>query len=676
MDTNSNLRDNGMNTPNATETVTPVLRTPPMCPTYPQPRQKKSKKEIPFHKKDKVFMGLFILAATLTVFFGLFGGFSLGLTVSVWVLTLITAIYLKDNGDFSVLSVSALVGTLISSLSFTFYGFFNDFSSLLAALLTIVCYTVFAVSMCDGEIFDSIKGFIKYAFVSIVSPYLNIAVPIKNSVSKDKDKRKSAIQVFAAILVSVPVLCVVIPLLVSSDAAFEGLISLAAEKIGMTLLKLFITLLLSALLTAFIVTNRFDMFDRNGIALGKPQRPLKSLFAVTFLSLLSAVYLAFLFSQLAYFVNSFKGLLPEGFTFADYARRGFFETETVAFINLAIIVLLMSLTKRNEQGGLPVPVKILMTFISVFSIFFVATAFAKMAMYIKTYGLTSLRLFTSVFMVATCAFIIAFIVRIYNIDANTVKYAISFSLVIFSLLSAVGIERTIASYNVNAYLSGKHTKIDLEYLYNLGESAIPYIAKLTDCPDSEVSSRAEICMEPFFYSRHNKISVGEDEYKIKNGLLVREYHKDYRFNLNAYRISKMYEKEKIKYKEKGRILYPFSQEWEPYIPLGYYDSTEDANYAIENSTEYTEYAEYNYNDDISDKLNGYTLVGEHIDEVSLYNDEFAKVSGKEALSCISPDDYYVITAAFNQNEEYSLEDFCLYIYDTQSKTLYSLQFEK
>lgn len=669
MDTNSNLPNNGMNTP---ETANPVLRTPPMCPTYPQYSNRKSKKEIPFQKKDKVFMGLFILAAAMTVFFGLFGGFSLGLTISVWVLTLITAVYLKNNGDFSVLSVSALAGTLISSLSFTFYGFYGT-NSFLAAALTLICYTVFAVSMCDGEIFDSVRGLLKYAFVSAVSPYVNIAVPIKNSVSKDKEKRKSAIQVFAAILISVPVLCVVIALLVSSDAAFEGLMSFAVGKIGMTFLKLFVTLLISVLLTAFIVTNKFDMFDKNSIYLSKPSRPLKSLFAVTFLSLLSAVYLAFLFSQLAYFVNSFKGLLPEGYTFADYARRGFFETETVAFINLAITVLLMFLTKRNEKGELPVAVKVLMTFVSAFSIFFVATAFAKMAMYIKTYGLTSLRLFTSVFMVATCAFIVAFIVRIYNIDANTVKYAISFSLVIFSLLSAVGLERTIASYNVNAYLSGGHTEIDMEYLYNLGESAVPYIAKLTDCPDRQISNQAEVCIHSFFYSRYNEISVGGDEYKPQNGVLTRECHKDYRFNLNAYRISKTYENEKIEYKAGDHYMYPFSYDWDSPVPWGYYDSVEDINYAAENSTGYIE---YRYNRDVSEDLKGYMLVGENNDEVSQYNDEFAKVYGKESLSCISPDDYYMIKAAFSSIEDYSLDDFCLYIYDTQTNTLYYMLYEK
>lgn len=580
MNTDNSTVNNSVNT---SETVRPVLQTPsvpPMPPVYTQYRPKNLKTEIAFQKKDKVFMGLFIFAAAVTVFFGLFGGFSIGLTVSVWALTLITAIYLKDNGDFSVLSVSALAGTLISSLSFTFYGL-NGANAFLASVLTLICYTVFAVSMCDGEIFDSFKGFLKYAFVSAMSPYLSIAVPIKSIVGKDKDKRKSVIQAFAAILVSVPILGVVIALLVSSDAAFEGLMSFVAGKIGMTVLKLLITLLLSDLLTAFIVTNRFDMFDRNLISLGKPQRPLKSMFTATFLSMLSAVYLAFLFSQLAYFVNSFKGLLPEGFTFADYARRGFFETETVAFINLAIIILLMRFTKRNEKGELPVFVKALMTFIAAFSIFFIATAVAKMAMYIKTYGLTSLRIFTTVFMVATCAFIVAFIVRIYDINANTLKYAIAFSLVIFSLLTAVGLERTVASYNVNAYLSGKHASIDLEYLYGLGDTAIPYIAKLKDCSDEKISNQAKACIQSFFYWKLNDTVVGGD-YKAENGLMTRTYHKDWRFSLNAYFISKMYENEKIKYDESDRYIYPFWQDGDYYIPSGYYNGEENETEVFDN----------------------------------------------------------------------------------------------
>lgn len=529
---------------------------------YPPARVKKPKKEITFQRKDKIFMCSFLISAALTVFFGLFGNFAVGLTVSVWLLAVITAVYLKDNGKLSVLSVSALFGTLLSSLTFTLYGF-TGVNSLLAAFLTLVCYVTFAISMCDKTIFDNFSGILKFTFISALSPYANIAVPIKNSVSKDKEKRKSVIEVFAAILVAVPILCVIIPLLISSDAAFSGLMSYVAETIGMTVLKLCLTVLLAALIMSFAVTNKFNLFDNQITSGGETKRPFKSPFTVTLLSLISVIYLSFLFSQLAYFVNSFKGLLPEGFTFSDYARKGFFEAEAIAFINLAIIVILMWLTKRTEKETLPTAVKVLMTFMSAFSVFFIATAICKMAMYIKTYGLTSLRLFTSVFMLATVAFIVAFIVRIYKINANTVKYAIAFSLAVFSILTVFGIERTVASYNVNAYLSGRHENIDIEYLYDLGDSAIPYLAKLTECDDNGVAKQAKNCMEYFFYLRtYYGDTLDSDEYVVENTVAARKYRKDYRFTVLAMQISKALEQSKIEYDSTKSYDYPFAYYYE------------------------------------------------------------------------------------------------------------------
>ena len=57
----------------------------------------------------------------------------------------------------------------------------------------------------------------------------------------------------------------------------------------------------------------------------------------TFLAVLSAVYLLYLFSQSAYFFSAFRGLLPEEFTVAEYARRGFFEMSVIAVINFIVV---------------------------------------------------------------------------------------------------------------------------------------------------------------------------------------------------------------------------------------------------------------------------------------------------------------------------------------------------
>lgn len=515
--------------------------SPVQAPYYPYSSAiKKRKKEVSFEKKDKIFMLLFVLASALIAFVGVHS-YAVGLTVSIWALTGITAFYLFDNGDFTLVSACSLAGTLISSLSFTLYGP-NGNNEFLAVILTVICYAVFSVSLCDWEVFDSIKGFNKLLKLTLFMPCANIAVPVKAFVGQEKEKRKSAVQIFAALLVSIPLLCVIIPLLINSDAAFEGLINYAVEKIGIIILNLFMTLLIAFPVMSFAVTNRHDAYTNGNPTASKPKRPLKNSFTVTLLIAISLVYLSYIFSQLAYFVNSFKGILPAGFTFSDYARRGFFESETVAFINLTVTVLLMYFTVRNEEEKLSLPVKIFMCFVSLFSVFLISTAIAKMLMYIQTYGLTCLRLFTSVFMLSTCAFILAVSVKIFNPNLKTVKYAVSFTLVAFSLLSLAGMERTVAQYNVNAYLTGKHESIDIEYLYELGDTAVPYIAKLRESEDENTAKEADEALRYIVYISPLYFNTNKD-------IIIAEYDKDYHFNLTAYKFSEVISKAEFKKSE-------------------------------------------------------------------------------------------------------------------------------
>ena len=90
--------------------------------------------------------------------------------------------------------------------------------------------------------------------------------------------------------------------------------------------------------------------------------------------------------------------LPKDFTVAEYARRGFFEMCAIVAINLGLIVLAAGLC-RKEQGRVPGPVKGLALFLCVFSLILVATALSKMVLYMGSFGLTRLRVLTSVFMV-------------------------------------------------------------------------------------------------------------------------------------------------------------------------------------------------------------------------------------------------------------------------------------
>ena len=468
----------------------PVLNNPYISP-YGKPIQPKPQKTIELETVDYIFFGVFAVLSLCIVFFGLFGGMAIGFSISAIALVVALAVYMLKNGDFTFISVSSLVLAIASSLVFSLYAG-DQLSRFIAFVIFFSSTVLCAVSMVDDTVADTIDGVIKVVRSIIITPFENLLLPIRALLKNDKNK--TAIQIGGAILAAIPVLIVVIPLLVSADAAFEGLVGKIAESLGMTILKLIISVALLGFILSFALSCKYELNETNSKPINfEKARTLKSPFAVTFLGMIALVYLVYMFSQTAYFFSAFSGILPTGyeFTIAEYARRGFFETEAIAFINLLLMGGILWKSVRRENGKLNPILKGIMTFISVFTILFIITALSKMVMYIGEYGLTVLRLFTSVFMIATAVVIIAFIMRVFNPELDTMKYAFVISLSLFTVLCLCGIDRTVASYNVNAYLNGKLATVDVDTIYHLSDSAIPYLAKLTDCEDETIRTKAE-----------------------------------------------------------------------------------------------------------------------------------------------------------------------------------------
>lgn len=503
----------------------------------------KEQKKIELEKVDYVFFGIFASLAICTVFFGFFSGMAIGFTVSSIALVVALAVYMFKNGEFTFVSIASLVLAITSSLTFTLYAV-DPLSRLLAFVIYFSSTTMCAVSTVDETVMDTVEGIIKYIRSVVISPFRNFLLPLKSLLKNDKNK--TAIQVGTAFLATIPVLIVVIPLLTSADAAFEGLVYKIAESLGLTILKLILSVVLTGFLLSFAVSCKYELNETKSKPIDfEKARTLKSPFAVTFLGMIAFVYLVYMFSQTAYFFSAFSGILPEGyeFSFAEYARRGFFETEAIAFINLVLMGGIQWKAVRRGNGELNPILKGIMTFISIFTILFIITALSKMVMYIGEYGLTVLRLFTSVFMVATAVLIVAFIIRVFNAELKTMKYAVVISLSLFTLLCLCGVDRTVAQYNVNAYLSGMHESIDLYTLEDLTESSIPYIYKLTVCGDKtiEKESKRIIYMIYDWYVDDGIVTYDEAETKTYSA----DYKANCSFTLSEYFATKYFNKAEI-----------------------------------------------------------------------------------------------------------------------------------
>ena len=239
--------------------------------------------------------------------------------------------------------------------------------------------------------------------------------------------------------------------------------------------------------------------------------------AVTLSSVLAAVYFVYLLSQSAYFFSGFSGILPKGYAFtpADYARRGFFELCGVCGINFVTVSVIFNFTKRGENAAAPLSVRIMSTVICIFSLIFAATAISKMIMYIGFFGLTRLRLMTSIFMAALALLFIIITVSMYAKRFPAMKCVIICFAAIGLITGFCDIDRTVASYNVNAFTSGVLKELDIDYLGELSDSVVPYIAQLTKSDNESVRDAAYHALyeraERLFEMNGDKISLKTDD---------------------------------------------------------------------------------------------------------------------------------------------------------------------
>ncbi len=456
------------------------------------------------------------------------------------------AIYIKGKGRISAVGVFYIITALASSLTFAFWQT-DTYSQFLAFVIYLTSCVLFTTEMAEEKLIDSFKGILKILYMAFLAPFEHIAVPFRSLFKSEK--KKIYFQIVIGLVASIPVLCVIIPLLMSSDLAFSGLIKLIGRTFGTTLLKTIFALAMFVFLLSYALVCKFKLKkDMKVNVKGESMRRVPSVPTITFLVIISIAYIVYMFSQLAYFFSAFKGILPEGmhFTLAEYARRGFFETEAIAVINLLIILLTLAFTKRKKQEKIDGAVKGFLTFIDIFSILFIITAISKMIMYVKNYDLTVSRLEVFAFMLITIVFLLAFITKIFNLKVKSIKVAFALSSLFLTVVCLMGIVNTVARYNTNAFLSGQRESIDVSYLSDLGVEAVPSLAKLRASDDKRTSDRA-------FYHL-NKILVTEnylDKYNAEDGnsYIDAKCHKNWRFTMASYLAKKALSENKVEYKK-------------------------------------------------------------------------------------------------------------------------------
>ena len=309
------------------------------------------------------------------------------------------------------------------------------------------------------------------------------------------------------LVIMLPLLAIVMRLLIKADAAFENLMKDIPEiNMGETVVTvIFGVALFFILYTRVVALAKKEKDEPAAVGSGKG---LNKITMNTTLIGLCLVYALYLVSQLAYFVSGFAGIVPEDYTPAEYARRGFFEMAWLCAINMGLIVLAVTLV-RKSAGRAPLSTRLLCLFLGLVTLFMVAAASAKMLTYIDSYGLTRLRVMTQLIIIFFGLMAVTVSVSLFLKKPRYMPVLLIGALLIGGSAFWVDVDTLVAAYNVNAYQTGILKTVDVDYLEDLGSGAIPYIAKLTNDKDPEVAKAARRAVR---YS----ISYGWDDFRDWN----------------------------------------------------------------------------------------------------------------------------------------------------------------
>ena len=192
-----------------------------------------------------------------------------------------------------------------------------------------------------------------------------------------------------------------------------------------------------------------------------------------------AVYGIFFFTQIQFYFSAFFGVLPDGHIVSEYARSGFFELCAVAAVNAALLLGISLFLRRREDGRSPL-CRVLSVLFAVVTLLLIAIALSKMALYIRSFGLTRLRVYATWLMILMAGMFLAVLVRQFFRKGNLVLVFLVLFAVLFSGLCLSNPDGWIARYNTEIYLSGQTSIIDVDELEEIGSSAVPSLLRLAE----------------------------------------------------------------------------------------------------------------------------------------------------------------------------------------------------
>jgi len=228
----------------------------------------------------------------------------------------------------------------------------------------------------------------------------------------NKPNGNKTLNIVFGLLIGIPIGLLILSLLMSADRYFgafmNNLISVLPNIKFSQIFNVFI------LIFGFIITfTCFVNIIKNSTKkddIKKDKKEINPTISSTILIIVNSVFAIFIISEISKLTNNFLQL-PIKYTYAEYAREGFFQLLIVTSINFLLIIYHLYIVKFIKNN---IFIKNLLILLISFSIILIFNSYYRMFLYVNAYSFTILRLQVLLFLTMELIFFVLLIFKSIN----------------------------------------------------------------------------------------------------------------------------------------------------------------------------------------------------------------------------------------------------------------------
>lgn len=413
------------------------------------------------------------------------------------------------------------------------FGFFaavsfiraEPMTTFLAYTFTMFTLTIFTVTYLGGR-------WIRYAFVDYVTKFFSLVGSLFiRPITFTADARKiqaeagarppkyNFMPILRGLLIAIPVVMIFASLLASADVVFGQRLDEFIEVFKLENLPEYIFRTIYILVIGYGLAGIF-LHAANASTDEKLAGEEKSVIppflgfieSSIVLGSVVALFAAFVVVQFQYFFGGNTNINIEGYTYAEYARKGFGELVTVAFFALMMLLTLSGVTKRETETQRKIYSSLGIALVALLLVMLVS-AYQRLNLYEAAYGFSRLRTYTHVFLIWIGLLLVTTIV----LEILRKERAFAFAMLIASFgfaasLPILNVDAFIVNQNIQRELNGTAVEdLDSVYFVQLSDDAIPPLVNALQTPSlpDSVHEKVTAALACIRYSRDQRLNDRE-----------------------------------------------------------------------------------------------------------------------------------------------------------------------